>query len=166
MGTFALDTSDDVLLKQADNYLSWKNQYDEAAEDRADPYIISQYHREWLIRKIVLTIEQEIIRHSIWEKMGHYHWFFNSLKKQRAYIEKMQKAYPIYRKKVKKIIGKKFTEIYKEEKKENNDKVMKVLKESNWTDTYGLKSYLPFFYADGRFKELTEEQYYHNNNNL
>jgi Mg2+ and Co2+ transporter CorA len=166
MGSFILDTSDDVMLEQADVYISWQDQYDPAAIERKDPYIISQYHREWLIRKVVLMIEQEIVRHSIWEKMDYCHWVFKSLEEQRAYIEKFQKEYPKHRLEVERIIGKNFLKIYHEEKNENNERVLKRLKESKWTDSYGLDFYLPFFYKDGRFRELKKEQYYYNKTNL
>ena len=164
MGTFAIDMSGSTawLSRECDRFISWKDSYSERAVEVADDNIIRVYHSEYLIKQSLLLIEQEIVRHHIWDKKEHFHMFFGSLKEQREYIKECQKLYAHYRKIIEKIIGKSFLFYYKNAKKENNDEILKFLKEHNWEDDQTLKVYLPFFYKNGRFKEIKKEQYSYN----
>jgi len=164
MGTFSLDMSKSTawLSRECDRFISWEDGYSERAEEVADDNIVRIYHSEYLIKQSLLLIEQEIVRHHIWDKKGHYHMFFGSLKEQKEYIENCQKLYSHYRPIIEKIIGNSFLFYYKNAKKENNDEILKFLKEHNWEDDQTLKVYLPFFYKDGRFREIKNEQYSYN----
>ena len=116
-------------------------------------------YREFLIGKNLLFFEQEIIRHSLLEKLGFHHFLFRDIEDQRRYIGGCQEAYKRFRKEIKNIMGDKFSSSYKEEKKAHNKRILKYLQDNDWTQEDGISRYLPFFYSDGRFKELEKEQY-------
>ncbi len=169
MGTFVVDTSKDTLLKVCDRNLRCTRDHHNA--DKYNHFTkeekernLQQTYSYYLIDGTILLIEQEIIRHTIFEKMNYVHFFFKDKEQQKEYVERYQSFYPYYRKEVKSIMGDYFNDLYKEEKRSNNNRILKELEESDWKTTYGIKCYLPFFYKDGTFRPIKKEQYDYNSN--
>jgi hypothetical protein len=167
MAMFAIDTSDDVLienykiiLEQMRNY--HKTEHFSLLPDWEKEIRLKESYANWLIVKIILGIECEIVRFSIYNSRKEVNIICESIEEQKEYIETYKNAYKYFRKEVEKIMRDNFKDIYKKEKDIWNKNVLDNLKFYDWK-VLGNKCYLPFFYKDGRFRPLKKEQYDYKN---
>jgi hypothetical protein len=162
MTTFVASSSHHWLCKEWDYIIdsTEKMREDERVSNQSDPETYLKYlYKEYYIKKILLYLENEIVRHEKYLEIGHHPFFFSTDEELQVYIDGCKVEYPIYRKKVEQALGDDFKVSYKEAKGEWNKKSLEYLERTKWTQCDTVNFILPRFYKSGKHAVLKDKDW-------